>query len=234
MSSVTLTRSEQIQIMIKRILKLLLPKFFQKWLVSVRKSIRYTLRKYILKAGIRKNTPLKIIVGAAETHQKDWFSTNEQWLDITSEDQWYSFFGNRQMISRVVAEHVFEHLTHAGALAALKNMNKRLLPGGKIRIAVPDGYNPKQEYIRHVGIGGIGDDASDHKQLLNVDSLSNLMIAAGLSVQHIEGYTKEGELITVQWHADDGFIRRSRQNMHNETWDFPDAATSLILDGSKA
>ncbi len=219
--------------MIKRILKLLLPKFVRQWLVAIRKRIRYTARKYILKAEIRKNTPLKIIVGAAETHQQGWFSTNEQWLDITSEDQWHRFFGDRQLIRCIVAEHVFEHLTEAGALAALESMNKRLAPGGKIRIAVPDGYNPEPEYIRHVGIGGIGDDASDHKQLLNKDSLSKLMITAGLTVQHIEGYTKDGELITNQWHADDGFIRRSRQNNSKESWNFPDAATSLIVDGSK-
>ncbi|WP_443645031.1 methyltransferase domain-containing protein [Candidatus Ponderosibacter sp. Uisw_141_02] len=219
--------------MIKRILKLFLPQFIRQWLVAIRKRIRYTVRKYILKAEIRKSTPLKIIVGAAETHQQGWLSTNEQWLDITSEEQWYSFFGDQQLISHIVAEHVFEHLTQEGAIAALESMRKRLVPGGKIRIAVPDGYNPKPEYIRHVGIGGIGDDASDHKQLLNADSLSKLMIAAGLTVQHIEGYTKDGELITNQWHADDGFIRRSRQNMSKESWNFPDAATSLIVDGSK-
>lgn len=219
--------------MIKRILKLLLPQFVRQWLVAIRKRIRYTARKYILKAEIRKNIPLKIIVGAAETHQQGWLSTNEQWLDITSEDQWHSFFGNRQLLSRVVAEHVFEHLTQDGALAALESMSKRLAPGGKVRIAVPDGYNPDPQYIHHVGIGGIGDDASDHKQLFNRDSLSKLMIASGLAVKHIEGYTKDGALITNQWHADDGFIRRSRQNVSKESWNFPDAATSLIVDGSK-
>ena len=218
--------------MIKRILKLFLPQFIRQWLVAIRKRIRYTARKYILKAEIRKNTPVKIIVGAAETHQQGWFSTNEQWLDITNEDQWYSFFGNRQLISCIVAEHVFEHLTQAGTLAALESMKKRLVPGGRIRIAVPDGYNPEPEYIRHVSIGGIGDDASDHKQLFNIDSLSKLMIEAGLTVQHIEGYTKDGELITNEWHSDDGFIRRSRQNKSEESWNFPDAATSLILDGT--
>ena len=219
--------------MIKNIVKLFLPEQARQKLINLRKLVRYSARRQILKVAIKKNAPLKIIVGAAETSQKGWFSTNEQWLDITCENHWNTYFGDQQLISCIVAEHVFEHLSKRDSLKALTNMYQRLLPGGKVRIAVPDGYNPNEEYIRHVCVNGIGDDAMDHKQLLNVDSLSNLMTEAGFTVEHLEGYTNDGKLVTKKWFSSAGFIRRSRQNKTGDSWAFPDAATSLIVDGSK-
>lgn len=219
--------------MIKKILKWLLPKPIRRRLVLFRKHLRYNARKYILKLAIKRNTELKIILGAAETYQEGWLSTNEQWLDITNKNHWVEHFGEKKLISRMVAEHVFEHLTDDEVSKALKNIKRHLVDGGKIRIAVPDGYNPNPDYIRHVCIGGIGDDARDHKQLFNIDSLSRLMINAGLKVEHVEGYKQNGELIQNQWLKEDGFILRSRQNNSLESWNFEDATSSLIVDGSK-
>ena len=219
--------------MIKKIIKQIIPKPLRQELVLLRKKTRYSIRKHILRLALKGNAPLKIIVGAAETHQSGWLATNEQWLDITNERHWKQFFGNENRISHVVAEHVFEHLTNEEASRALNYMFERLTKNGRIRIAVPDGYNPNKEYIKHVEIAGIGDDASDHKQLLNLDTLTRLIEQAGFAAQHVEGFTKEGELVQVSWSSEDGFIRRSRQNNTQEKWQFPDAATSLIIDGIK-
>lgn len=175
----------------------------------------------------------KIIVGAAETRQRGWFSTNEQWLDITKEADWNRIFYKENSISNIVAEHVVEHLTREEAIIALKLMNRYLIKGGQVRIAVPDGYNPSVEYIQHVKVGGIGDDADDHKQLLNVDTLSGLLHLAGFDTSHVEGYTKEGNLVEKRWDATEGFVLRSRQNDVAKSWQFPDAATSLIVDAVK-
>ena len=54
---------------------------------------------------------LKIILGAVLTYQKDLFSTNEEWLDITNSNHWEKIFGSENRISKAVAENVFEHLT---------------------------------------------------------------------------------------------------------------------------
>ena len=183
--------------------------------------------------AVRGGSSLKIIVGAAETHQKGWLATNEQWLDITKEEDWYRYFKDEKRISHIVAEHVFEHLTLEEAKAALVNMSKRLTHDGRIRIAVPDGYNPDKVYIEHVDIGGVGDDASDHKQLLNIDIIRKIMLDCELTPNHIEGYTRDGQLVQQIWLAQDGFIQRSRQNKLVKKWQFPDAATSLIVDGMK-
>ena len=116
---------------------------------------------------------------------------------------------------------------------ALRNIVNHLIMGGRIRIAVPDGYNPNQDYIENVCISGIGDDAKDHKQLLNVQKLTDMMIQSGFDVEHIEGYQSDGQLIKKDWSSVNGFIRRSRKNKPDNSWNFPDASTSLILDGVK-
>ena len=219
--------------MIKYCFKILLPRPVIERIVGVRKFLRYSIRKRQLQVAIRKNSTIKIIVGAAETHQNGWFATNEQWLDITKDSHWRNLFDGKRNISHVVAEHVFEHLTETETLNALRNIIKHLIVGGRIRIAVPDGYNPNQNYIKHVCIGGIGDDAKDHKQLLNVQSLTHMMIQSGFDVEHIEGYQSGGNLIQKDWNLVNGYIRRSRKNKPDNSWDFPDASTSLILDGVK-
>lgn len=176
-----------------------------------------------------------MILGAALTSQRGWVSTNESWLDITSEKDWKKIFGSRKVINGVVAEHVFEHLTENEAQNALLLIAKYLVPGKKIRIAVPDGNNPNPEYLLNVGINGIGPDASDHKQLYTAESLIKLLHNCGYSAELIEGYTKEGNLIRKPYSDKDGIIRRSRSNHSklNELREcgFVDSGTSLIVDG---
>ena len=206
----------------------------------VRKSlkfIRYTYRRVLITIPVLRNQPIRIILGAAETSQEGWYATNEQWLDITRADHWKNVFHGKKILTNMVAEHVFEHLTYEECQRTLRNISNHMEKEGRIRIAVPDGYNPDPEYLRHVGICGIGDDAADHKQLLNVDILSGLLSEAGFAPTHIEGYTKSGELIQKPHTREDGFIWRSRINHtaqdNKKPWAFPDAQTSLIIDGIK-
>ena len=191
----------------------ILPAPVKKPIRQLIKTVKYTRRKYAIRTPIANDQTIKIIVGAAETFQDGWYSTNEQWLDITKQQDW---------------ENTFK---------ALKHIYNHMIPGGRIRIAVPDGNNPDPIYLKHVGINGIGDDAADHKQLLTVETLKKLIKTAGFKPQHIEGYTKTGKLIQKQYATTDGFIYRSRANNSAEgeaRWDFPDANTSLIVDGIKA
>ena len=217
-----------------RMAKGFLPASLRRMIRGVIKKIRYRFRLYKIKSAIRKSNGLKIIVGAAESHQKGWFSTNEQWLDITKEIDWIRLFRDKMILTHVVAEHVFEHLTPNETHKALCNICRHLNDGGRIRIAVPDGYNPSEEYIEHVRVGGRGDDAADHKQLLDQDSLKKYLMDAGLSsIEVVEGYDKDGFLTSNSWSSENGYIRRSRQNEDSVDWGFPDASTSLIVDAWK-
>ena len=200
------------------------------------KAVKYRWRRYRITAPVSRGGSLKIIVGAAETWQEGWYTTNEDWLDITSAENWRTVFKGKRIITHVLAEHVFEHLTHDECRIALTHINGHMNKGGRIRVAVPDGYHPDSDYLRHVGIGGIGDDAADHRQLLTVDTLSALMTEAGFRPHYIEGYDSDGRLVQNEYSAEDGFIYRSRANETPESrkqWGFVDADTSLIVDGIK-
>lgn len=215
-------------------IKKILPIAVRRLIRLVVKSIRYRWRLILIRRAIKKNDTLKIILGAAETSQQGWYSTNEQWLDIAKSDDWDRIFNNRHIVTNMVAEHVFEHLTTEDVRSALGNIRKHLIEGGRLRIAVPDGYNPSAEYIEHVKVAGCGDDAADHKQLFNIDTISEFLKDAGFQqVQIIEGYDAGGNLIAKEWGKQDGYIRRSRQNPREHNWSFPDACTSLIVDALK-
>ena len=200
------------------------------------KAVKYRWRRYRIIGPVSRGESLKIIVGAAETWQKGWYSTKEDWLDITKAEDWRAVFREKRIITHVLAEHVFEHLTRDECRIALAHIGKHIKKSGRLRVAVPDGNHPDSDYLRHVGIDGVGDDAADHKQLLTVDTLSALMTEAGLSPDHIEGYDSQGRLIRKGYSTEDGFVYRSRANATPETqkrWGFVDAGTSLIVDGIK-
>ena len=215
----------------RAIVKALVPAPVRQRLRLVRKSVRYTYRKVRIRNAVRRNQPLKIIVDAAETWRPGWYSTNEQRLDVASAGDWEATFGGRRLLTHVVAEHVFEHLTYDKAAEALRLIAHHLQPGGRVRIAAPDGFHPDPTYIRHVGIEGIGDDAADHKQLLTADVLRGLVTDAGFKATLVEGFERDGRLVQTPWRAEDGYIWHSRQNPSTAVFDFVDAETSLIVDG---
>ena len=217
--------------------KYFLPLFIRLKLRNVEKVVRYSFRRILIRIPIFFDRPINIILGAALTYQKGWYSTNEQWLDITKESDWLNVFKNKVLIKNIVVEHVLEHLTYSELNLALVNIYKHMLPGARLRIAVPDGYNPNKIYIKNVGINGIGPDASDHKQLLNFDILSKTLLKHRFEVELLEGYISNGDLTTKAYDPLDGYIKRSRSNQANmkniDSWDFQDAETSLIVDAFK-
>ena len=218
-------------------LKRVLPIRLKVLLRRIIKFFKYRYRRFAISRPVSRGEKIRIIVGAAETFQDGWYSTNEQWLDVTDPADWQRVFNGRRLITHAVAEHVFEHLTYDECRKALANMFSHMVDGARVRIAVPDGYHPDEDYIRHVGIDGIGADAADHKQLLNVDALAQLFREAGFEPTHLEGYDSEGNLVRNSYSTDDGFIQRSRGNASPDSrnkWGFVDADTSLIVDGVKA
>lgn len=223
--------------MIKKMIKTVLPESFRRAVRKIEKRVRYFYRRLLINLPIAAGMPMKIIVGAALTYQKGWYSTNEQWLDISNAEDWSRLFKGKALLTHVLSEHVFEHLSREETRLALKLIYDHMKPGGRLRIAVPDGYNPDPVYIQHVGINGIGADASDHKQLLNKDTLTDFLEEVGFAVEMLEGYLKNGDLVQKTINASDGRILRSRSNSENMAgkagWGFADANTSLVIDGIK-
>ena len=215
----------------------LLPKKFRLFLRRLLKTFLYRFRKYKLKLGIFYNDEVNLILGAALTSQKGWYSTNEEWLDISNSNHWNKLFKGKNVINHVVAEHVMEHLTVDEMDKAINLIHKHLRQNGNLRIAVPDGNNPHREYIKNVGINGIGADASDHKQLITYEFIKDFLEKRNFKCYLREGYLANGKLIHEVIDDDLGFIMRSRSKSYlykKKDWDFIDSNTSLIIDAKKS
>jgi predicted SAM-dependent methyltransferase len=220
----------------KKIIKLILPNSTQLIIKKLLEFIKYKYRYCKIKFALLYKKEIKIIIGSGNTFQKNWYATNENWLDITNEHDWIKIFKKKIIISNILAEHVFEHLTYVESIKALKIINKYMIKNSRIRIAVPDGYNPDPEYIKNIDINGSGVAADDHKQLLNVDTLSEILSKSNFNPKLIEGYDINKKLYTEKYSIEDGFVKRSRQNNDPELekmWGFKGSKTSLIIDALK-
>lgn len=174
---------------------------------------------------------LRIIVGSANTGQKGWLSTDYPILDLTDEASFASLL-KPSSVDNFLAEHVWEHLEPVDAEKALRNCYKHLKSGGRIRIAVPDGFHSDPDYINQVKPGGYGSGADDHRVLYDFRTLSAIMAAAGFHVKLLEWFDEEGQFHFEQWSAEDGMVKRStRYDSRNSK--NPTTYTSLIIDGIK-
>jgi len=177
------------------------------------------------------NEEYKIIVGAADTNYPNWISTDYPALDITNPDSIKKYF-DKDSIKAVLSEHVFEHLTLQQAESSLLIIKEYLVSGGYLRIAIPDGYHPSQQYIDAVKPGGSGPGSDDHKVLYNHKTICELIKKSGFKVKLLEWFDHQGEFHFVDWLPETGFIKRSsrfdpRNNINKLNY------TSLIVDAIK-
>jgi len=206
------------------------------------KSLRKALRELIyipinflgtlrLKSKI-KNTSgkLQIIIGAHHTDYENWLPTNIDNLNLLRTESFQDLFGDKK-VSRFLAEHVFEHITYSDALIALKNCYSYLEKGGAVRIAVPDGLHPNQDYIDMVKPGGFGEGAHDHQLLYDYKKLSKVFEDAGFKVNLLEYYDEEGTFHYNDWDSKDGHVIRSKR--YDKRFNEPLGYSSLIIDGIK-
>ena len=204
---------------------------------QILKFFLYKFRYFRLKLAIFFNKEIKLIIGAALTSQKGWYSTNEEWLDVSNPEHWNRLFKGKDNLKCVMAEHVFEHLTEKEMRIAIKLIYKYLYKNGHLRIAVPDGNHPNHEYRLNTGINGIGPDASDHKQFITYEFIKMTLENNGFECQIKEGYLNNGNLVENDLDNKLGFIMRSRRNFlfkKNSIKTFHDSNTSLIVDATKA
>ena len=184
-----------------------------------------------LRSAVQRGEPTRIIVGAGPTAYEGWQSTNIGSLNLLSERDWEIQVGDLRL-DRVLAEHVWEHLTPADGLTALKHVSAHLNAGGIVRIAVPDGNHPDPRYQEHVRPGGSGPGADDHKVLYTFATLAAAMREAGLEPRVLEHWDEHGEFHAIDWDPADGMILRSLKHDPRNAGGKP-VYTSLIVDGVK-
>lgn len=184
-----------------------------------------------LKSKIKNSSaPLNIIIGSEKTAYPNWLPTNIESLNLLEKGSFQNLFGEKKA-TKFLAEHVFEHISYANALIALKNCFEFMEKGGSIRIAVPDGFHPNKDYIDMVKPGGHGEGADDHKLLYDYHQLSKVLEDAGFRVQLLEYYDEQRQFHFTDWKSEDGHILRSRR--FDKRFNEPLGYSSLIIDGIK-
>ena len=173
----------------------------------------------------------KVIIGAGRTKQIGWASCEIFEVNITNRRDFAAYW-NPNSLECFLAEHVWEHLTVKDGQTAATHCFEFLAPGGRLRIAVPDGNSPDPEYIEYVRVGGTGAGADDHKVLYTVQKVVSMFEKAGFETHALEYFDSEGQFHQLNWDEKDGYIKRSRNNDPRNT---PELLkyTSLIVDGIK-
>lgn len=194
----------------KEVIKKILPKFFLEKYYKTKFFYEYFFFKINLSINIIKKKPIFIVVGAGPTKYKNWLSTNYPWFNLVELKSFKKYFPSRN-VEKILAEHVFEHLTLEQGKRAIKNLKQILKPNGKIRIAVPDGFNPDKKFIDWVKPNGLGPGADDHKVLYNY-KLIHKIFDEDFEIKYLEYFNENGEFINTRWinNFDNGYIMRSR------------------------
>lgn len=193
--------------------------------------IKQSKEKNLFLRSLAKADDLKLVVGSSNIFQEGWIPSESHFLNLLNPDEWSNYF-KEGSISNIAAEHVWEHLDEKDGQIAINTCYKYLKKGGKLRIAVPDGFHPDPNYIEAVKIGGTGAGADDHKMLYNYKTLSEALKKAGFTVNLIEYFDENGNFIQNELNPEDGFVRRSLNN-DSRNKDGKPNYTSLIVDGIK-
>ena len=152
---------------------------------------------------IEQAKPRRIILGAGGVRYRNWIETDIDVLDITDPEQWRCVFGDLRA-DTLLAEHVFEHVNPEAHQRALELCFAYLLPGGRLRIAVPDGYRTDAHYLEQNAA-----PADGHTVFFNCDTLCTLLAGVGFEVTRLEWFDQDGHFHAKSWDRSEGIIRRS-------------------------
>jgi predicted SAM-dependent methyltransferase len=188
---------------------------------------------YYLKHQFILKYSKKIIIGASDTMQKGWFSSDLPEIDITSIEK-CSQYWKRNSKKAFLAEHVWEHLDKTSAKSGAKCCFYFLKNKGRLRVAVPDGFHPCADYIEKVKPNGTGAGSDEHKVLYTIESLSKIFRDAGFFIKPLEYWDSKKKFHRRSWNEDWGKISRSADNDSRNTKENPLAYTSIIIDCIKS
>ena len=175
----------------------------------------------MIKVSIGSGSPAYQIRGG-------WLATDLGSLDITLPEVWENLF-EVGSIDRLLAEHVFEHLTESECRVALTECYRYLKPGGLLRLAVPDGNRKDEAYL-----AAVSPPVHEHVVLFTVDTLVPLLEDVGFRVTPLEHFDAQGEFHTSPWDVVDGYISRSVRFDRRAEFEHGDVFyTSLIVDARK-
>ena len=184
-----------------------------------------------LRRRIEAETNLRVIVNASPTELDGWIATEANLLDPRSASSWGNYF-HRSSLEAILAEHVWDEWTLDQGLAAARSCFQYLLPGGYLRVAVPDGFHPSPSYLERVRSGGDRTNQRPPRTLYNYISITEAFRRAGFQVRLIEYFDENGLFHTNHWDVSKGLVQSSLLfDERNEQE--PYGYTSLFIDAVK-
>jgi predicted SAM-dependent methyltransferase len=204
--------------------------------MNIRTAISRFFQKRKIKSNLKVAKTKQLNIGAGPDGEsieyKGWESVDIEILDITKEEQWMDLLGKKDVLDNILAEHVWEHLTDEHTELANKNCFAFLKPGGRLRIAVPDGLHKDESYVNQVKPGGFGVGSDDHKILYTHEIMQKRLEMAGFSVVKVEYFDNLGVFHREEFEENHGYIKRSflrdKRNVEGKI-----RYTSLIVDAIK-
>jgi predicted SAM-dependent methyltransferase len=191
---------------------------------------------------------LNLIIGARDDAHAGWLSTDlrskDAPLDMRRAEDWARYF-QPGTIDRILAEHTLEHLWPEEAEAACRNFYSYLKSGGRVRIAVPDAFNPNPNYQAMCRPGSPGrwlsrlfmyaPNEPEHKTHWDFQSLSAMLARVGFDVRLLEYHDAAGVFHRNAWSIGDGALKRYFGSEYNKWFRFCFGYEnlSLIVDAVK-
>lgn len=174
----------------------------------------------------------KIMLGSGPVLLPEgWVATNKDRLDVTLRKD-FARYWKPASLACFFAEHVWEHLEREEAIKANANCFEFLRKGGRLRVAVPDGFHPDPVYRTWISPGGNGPGAKEHKVCYTYRELASELASVGFEVELLEYWDEKGHFHFVNWNDESGRVNRSsRYDQRNVI--APLSYTSLIVDAIK-
>lgn len=153
---------------------------------------------------------VRVIIGSGSQRLEGWLATDIDKLNIVEESSWRRLF-KPGSIDRLLAEHVFEHLSLRELRDALAHIHRYMKPGGMLRLAVPDAFHPSRYYYNLVKPGG-WETPYEHMLFLEHEMLSRVANEIGFEVRLIEYFDDSGIFHGTNYRSEDGVIQRCARN----------------------
>jgi predicted SAM-dependent methyltransferase len=190
-----------------------------------------TRRRAKFDAALAGATDVNLVVGANGTRFDGWISADsEKELDLLDRSGWRRALAGKRL-RRVLAEHVFEHLTFRDALRGLGLVHEMLEPGGTLRFAVPDAYHPSSYYRYMVRPGGREPAAREHQYFWSIEDIAVVEQATGFRAEPLEYFDSEGAFHAVPFTDERGYIHRCSRHYHprggSTDWDYRRIAATV-------
>jgi predicted SAM-dependent methyltransferase len=187
---------------------------------------RAARRERSLRARLKNSRAHRVVIGASGVFDSDWIPTDAQQLNLLRPDDWAKYF-QPASIDALLAEHVWEHLSIEEGCTAASICYRYLRPGGYIRVAVPDGLHPDENYREYIKPGGVGGgEIGGHKVAYTFRQLQEVFESAGFETELLEYHDERGKPHVHPWDTAAGMIHRSVR------FD-PRGLVSIVLDANK-